>query len=125
MNSRNKGAVGERELAGVLVEFGWSARRGQQFAGGPESPDVVGGPPGYHIEVKRVEALNVWAAFAQAARDCGDRVPMVAMRRNRSPWLAVVDLRHLLGLLRALEARGGPSPQEAEVQQALREMLGP
>jgi Holliday junction resolvase len=41
MNSRNKGKVGEREFASLLREHGFDARRGQQFSGSPDSPDVV------------------------------------------------------------------------------------
>ena len=31
--SRNKGKAGERELAGVLRDYGYDCRRGQQFCG--------------------------------------------------------------------------------------------
>ena len=42
MNSRaGKGKVGEREFAELLRAHGFDARRGQQFAGGADSPDVV------------------------------------------------------------------------------------
>ena len=41
INSRAKGARYERELARYLDENGFPARRGQQFAGGSDSPDVV------------------------------------------------------------------------------------
>lgn len=95
-NSRAKGAVGERELARVLVEAGFiGSKRGQQRSG-LEQADVIG-IEGWHIECKRVEALNVWAAYAQAERDAkdGDH-PMVAMRRNHGKWLAVLDLKLLL-----------------------------
>lgn len=114
MNSRQKGARGERELAGVLAEFGWPARRGQQRSG-VDQADVIDGPPGIHFECKRVESLNVWAAYAQAQRDApNDHTPVVAMRRNKSPWLAVVDLRTLLRLL------GG----EPSVEKHLAALLG-
>ena len=53
--SRNKGKVGERELAAALRAEGFeSARRGQQYSGSETSADVVG-LPGIHIECKRVE----------------------------------------------------------------------
>lgn len=58
MNSRNKGAAGERELAGKLRDYGYDARRGQQYSGANGDADVVG-LPGIHIEVKRVERLNI------------------------------------------------------------------
>ena len=102
-NSRAKGAVGERELSEFLRERGWpGSRRGQQRSG-VDTADVIDGPEGWHLECKRVEKLNVWAAFAQATEDApaGDH-PCVAMRRNHSQWLAVVKLETLLGLLREL-----------------------
>jgi hypothetical protein len=103
MNSRSKGKRGELELSAVLREFGWDARRGQQRSG-LDQADVIDGPPGWHLECKRVENLNVWKAFEQAQRDCPDgSQPLVAMRRNRSPWLAVIDLRVLLALLAGVE----------------------
>jgi hypothetical protein len=53
--SREKGKAGEREAAHEISRlFNVQARRGQQFCGGPESPDVVG-LPGVHVEVKRAE----------------------------------------------------------------------
>jgi hypothetical protein len=41
MNSRNKGKRGELEAAHMLTHEGFPARRGQQFSGGTDSPDVV------------------------------------------------------------------------------------
>ena len=67
INSRRKGAQGERELAKKLREYGFDCRRGQQYSGiGGE--DVVG-LDGIHIEVKRVERLNIYDAVDQAKRD--------------------------------------------------------
>ena len=33
INSRAKGAKGERELAKILKEYGYNCRRGQQYSG--------------------------------------------------------------------------------------------
>lgn len=98
--SRNKGKVGERELAVVLRSHGYrNARRGQQRSG-LDQADVVDGPPGWHLECKRVESLNVHRAFAQATTDAPPgAVPMVATRKNGSEWLAVVELDVLLALI--------------------------
>lgn len=91
MNSRTKGKRGELEWAHVLRDlFGLTARRGQQYSGSPDSPDVVGGFIGTHCEVKRVERLNIEQAMQQAANDCGEDVPYVAHRRNRCDWLVTV-----------------------------------
>ena len=100
MNSRAKGARGEREFAEYLRGFGIEARRGQQFAGGPDSPDVVTNIDGIHIEVKRVEAGSPYKWMAQAIRDAGLNIPVVAHRRNDHEWLAVMRMDDLIGLLR-------------------------
>lgn len=52
INSRKKGAVGERQLAKKLREYGYEARRGQQYAGANGDPDVVTNMGDIHIEVK-------------------------------------------------------------------------
>ncbi len=97
-NSRAKGARGELELAKFLTERGYDARRGQQFAGGTDSPDVICAALGnYHLEVKRVESINIHAALAQAIRDCGGiRTPLVVHKRNRGEWIAIIRLEDLL-----------------------------
>ena len=92
-NSRRKGAVGEREIAKYLREHGFTeARRGQQFKGGADSPDVVG-LTGFHIEVKRVENLNLNAAMEQSIKDSGaDEIPLVVHRRNSDYWKVTMRL---------------------------------
>lgn len=69
MNSRQKGARGERELANVLKSYGYEdSRRGQQYCGSNGDADVVG-LSGIHIECKRVEKLNLEKAMEQAEHD--------------------------------------------------------
>lgn len=105
MNSRQKGKRGEREWAKVLTDMGFRARRGVQFSGGEDSPDVVGGFPGTHAEVKRVEQLNLHAASDQASRDAGaKKVPYVAHRKNGQPWLVTVKAEDLLRFCQAVVA---------------------
>ena len=59
MNSRSRGATGEREVASILRgKKNKKARRGQQYSGANGDADVVG-LPGIHIEVKRRERLNI------------------------------------------------------------------
>ena len=109
MNSRAKGKAGELELSKFFREHGFeSAARGQQFKGSPGSPDVVG-IPGHHVECKRVEALSLYDAYAQACRDAGSgSVPIVCHRRNGKPhhplpWLAILSLDDYLLMVRELE----------------------
>ena len=53
INSKRKGSNGEREIAKILRDHGYEARRGQQYSGANGDADVIG-VPGVHIEVKRV-----------------------------------------------------------------------
>ena len=82
LNSREKGARGERELAEFLRTHGYKARRGQQFSGANGDADVVG-LPGIHIECKRVEktAINDWLFQAITDARSGE-VPVVFHRQN-------------------------------------------
>jgi Holliday junction resolvase len=95
--SRNKGKVGERELAHELSRvFGISARRGVQFQGSPDSPDVVTEIPDLHIECKRTERFRLYEALEQAVNDCGaTKIPVVFHRQNKKPWVVVVKLDDL------------------------------
>lgn len=96
INSRQKGAKGERELANILKEHGFNARRGQQFCGANGDADVVG-IPNVHIEVKRVQNLNLGKAMEQAEHDAREgEAPMVFHRKDRKPWLVTMKLEDFL-----------------------------
>lgn len=102
MNSRAKGAAGERELAQILRGRGYEARRGQQYSGANGDADVVG-LPGVHIECKRVERLNVSEAMRQSVRDArSDEVPIVVHRKNKEPWLVTMTLEDWLTMYTAV-----------------------
>lgn len=115
INSRAKGARGERAWRDVLRANGFMARRGQQFCGSPDSPDVICEALAcLHWEVKNVEKLNIWDALDQARRDAGpSALGVVAFTRNNWPfYVAMRDeiffriLQHtdLDGLARSLAA---------------------
>lgn len=93
MNSRAKGAEGERELAGHLRNYGYvGARRGQQYSGANGDADVVG-LPNVHIECKRVERLNIQDAYDQSKRDARlHEIPVVMHRKNHCNWLVTLSL---------------------------------
>ena len=98
MNSRVKGKRGELEIAKILREHGYDARRGQQFAGINGDADVVG-VDGLHLEVKRVEALNIEKAMEQSRRDAREgEIPTVFHRKNGKSWLVTLDLENFLDL---------------------------
>lgn len=105
--SRAKGCRGELEASKVWAfVMGGQARRGQQFAGGNDSPDVVSSYPGIHLEVKRCERGNPYDWVAQARRDGKGKCPVVLHRRNNQPWLLIMELADAPKFL--LEAGAGP-----------------
>jgi len=124
MNSRTKGKVGEREFAALLREHGFDARRGQQFSGSPDSPDVVCDALAWlHVEVKRVQNLNLADACAQAERDqTGSGLKaadvaqskklawIVAHRRNHAPWLITMTAETFFKFLRGELPLQGTAP---------------
>ena len=106
INSRAKGAGGERELSRELsMLFGVEAYRGRQFHGREDAPDVVMDIPGVHFECKRTESLSVYKALEQSEWDAGkDQIPLVAHRRNHKRWLLCMfldDVPELVNLLRS------------------------
>lgn len=98
-NSRRKGKVGELELAKFLRDHGIEAFRGVQYQGGKESPDVVTSLPGIHFECKRVESGNLYDWLEQAQNDAGDNIPIVAHRRSRKDWVAIMPLTDFLNFV--------------------------
>lgn len=112
MNSRSKGKRGELEAAKEWAKvMGGEARRGQQFSGGKDSPDVVTSFGGIHLEVKRTERGNPYDWVEQAVRDGVGKIPCVLHRRSNKPWLLIVRLDDVPGLsqeiAQATEAVGG------------------
>lgn len=99
MNSRQKGAQAEREIAHL---FNTRRHGHHQSQRNHQSADVD--HPTLHIEVKRREEpfRDEWAS--QAKTDCPDhKRPVVVYRRSRTPWRIRLDLGDLIPL-----TPGGP-----------------
>jgi hypothetical protein len=92
INSKRKGAVGERQWRDKLREQGFDARRGQQFCGSADSPDVVcDAMPKLHFEVKYTERLQIYDAISQAIHDAGDnKMPVVVHRKKNCEFLVLM-----------------------------------
>ena len=96
INSKKKGAHGELEFANLCKKYGFdNVHRTAQFNGKTE--DSLGdceGLEGIHVEVKRVESLNLDKAMEQAIRDTEvkkeHKIPIVFHRKNRKPWKATM-----------------------------------
>ena len=83
----------------MLRSYGYDIQRGGSLSFG-SVPDLVG-LPGIHVEVKRVERLNISEAMAQAVRDSqrfNDGLPAVFHRRNREGWLVTLRLADFMKL---------------------------
>ncbi len=104
--SKLKGKRGERELSHELERvLGISARRGVQYHGSPDSPDVVTNIEGIHIECKRSEKFSLYNALKQTQNDAETKIPVVCHRQNNKPWVVVVKLDDLPKLMKALGNR--------------------
>ena len=101
--SRNKGKRGELEVVKALKAAGFEkAQRSAQCKGNTgQAPDVEG-LPGIHIEVKRVERLNLTKAYEQAAHDSKENgnndTPVVFHRGSHQPWMVTCSLKDFLKL---------------------------
>lgn len=112
--SKDKGKRGERMWRDELRAAGFTACRGQQFAGSADSPDVVCEEMRlhFHAEVKFVEKLSLREAMRQAEADAGKdalpRIAYVAHKTSRAPWLVTLRGHDFLALARAFLADKTP-----------------
>jgi len=118
--SRQKGKRGEREAAAELgAILGVDARRGVQYQGGPDSPDVVLDGVPIHVEAKRTERLSLWAAIEQAKADApAGKVPMVWHKANRRGSVVIVETERLWEFVHAvwLSRQRGPDELASETR---------
>lgn len=102
INSKAKGSAGEREWSNLCKKYGFDTHRSQQFSGANHDADVEG-IEGLHMEVKRVERLNVSEAMKQALKDKReDEIPIVAHRKNREGWLVTMRAEDFLEMYKEL-----------------------
>ena len=129
INSRRKGVVGEVEISHILNGYGYETRRGQQFSGANGDADVVG-LPGIHLEIKRVERLNIDKALEQSIRDTyadeirqgADLIPVVMHRSNndrkkdstKGTWKVTLRLDDFMKLYQAWDVYTLPFSDKEE-----------
>ncbi len=100
INSRDKGARFERQLAAILRDYGYhDCRRTAQYCGkSGDAADVVG-LPGIHIEAKHQETMRLYDWMAQAVRDAAPgKIPAVFHKRNNADILVTVRLDDFMRL---------------------------
>ena len=101
--AKRRGKVGENEVARIFRSFGWiRCRRNLEH---PQyGRDLLDGPPGTRISVKRTERLKLREAFAECSQHAAPgEIPIVVHRANDQPWLCTLELDELLPLLQLRE----------------------
>lgn len=100
-SERDKGVRGEREVLDCFERHGIEIR-GLEATG---DHLAFAGGRAIHVETKRQETARPWAWWDQASSEAPKgTTPVVAFRRSRSPWLAIVDLEWLVAMLAQSEA---------------------
>ena len=105
INSKAKGKNGELEFCRLCHAEGYNdVHRTAQSRGNTGQAGDVEGLPGIHVEVKRNERLNILEAMEQSVRDCEasgkGETPIVAHRKNNSPWLITMRAKDFFNLYR-------------------------
>ena len=104
INSKQKGKNGELEIVHIMKQHGYDARRSVQYAGANGDADVIG-IPHLHLEVKRVERLNLYDAMAQSIHDAREgEIPVVMHRKNHCKWLITLHLDDFMEIYKEWEA---------------------
>jgi Holliday junction resolvase len=107
VNCKHKGSRGEREVRDLFRDAGFQARRGQQFSGSPDSPDVITDVPWIHVESKFCHSGAFYEFLSQAEADAGlEQIPTVFWRRNGRKWLLVMDAKMFLTLIKKMVEKG-------------------
>ena len=105
VNSKQKGARFERQLASKFRELGYDARRTAQYCGNTgDAADVIG-LPGLHIEAKHQEAMRLYDWMEQAKRDASGtgRLPAVFHKKNNAPILVTMNLDDFMEIYKEWE----------------------
>lgn len=116
VNSRQKGARGERMFRDELRAAGWhgdgedATIRGCQNAGrgagGTAAPDVI--VPllaRFHWEIKFRERGNPRQALEQAVSDaCREQIPIVGFKKSYADWIVCLSLENFFEICRQLPA---------------------
>ena len=106
VNSKQKGARFERQLASRFRDYGYEARRTAQYCGNTGDASDVIGLPGIHIEAKHQESMRLYEWMAQAKRDSDGtgRLPAVFHKKNNAEILVTMELDDFMQLYREWEA---------------------
>ena len=105
INSKQKGARFERELASKLKDYGYEgSRRTAQYCGNTGDASDVLGLDGIHIEAKHQERIQIYEWMAQAIHDSAENgrgdIPAVFFKKNYSDILVCLRFDDFMALFR-------------------------
>ena len=108
INSKQKGARFERQLASKFREFGYEARRTAQYCGNTGDASDVVGLPLIHVEAKHCEQMRLYEWMAQAKRDAEagneNSLPAVFHKKNHAEILVTMELDDFMQIYKEFEA---------------------
>lgn len=122
INSKQKGARFERQLASKFREYGYDeARRTAQYCGNTgEASDVVGLPL-IHVEAKHCEQMRLYEWITQAKRDASasdkNNLPAVFHKKNNHEILVTMTLEDWFCLYREFEAGFNLEREKAKIKE--------
>ena len=107
INSKQKGARFERELAKRFREYGYESRRTAQYCGNTGDASDVIGLNGIHIEAKHQEKMYLYDWVDQAKRDAEANgkgyLPTVFHKKNHCEILVTMPLDDWMKLYKEFE----------------------
>ena len=99
INARRKGKTGELFIAKFLRSCGIPAKRGQQFKGTKDSPDVVC-QENYQVEVKNKKTLQLNSVWAKLLKEAEGKIPLLFYKGvSKQEWKVILSLSHFKKLL--------------------------
>ena len=107
VNSKQKGARFERELASKFRDYGYEdSRRTAQYCGNTGDASDVVGLPGIHIEAKHQERMQLYDWMEQAKRDAqgSGNFPAVFHKKNNAEILVTMRFDDWMQIYKEWEA---------------------
>lgn len=109
VNSKQKGARFERQLAARFREYGYTdSRRTAQYCGNTGDASDVVGLPHIHVEAKHQERMQLYEWMAQAKRDAAaggkGNLPVVFHKKNNAEILVTMEFETFMHIYREFEA---------------------
>lgn len=109
VNSKQKGARFERQLAGIFRDYGYkNSRRTAQYCGKTGDASDVVGLPGIHVEAKHQEKMYLYDWMDQAKRDAAaggkGKLPAVFHKKNHAEILVTMTLDDWMQIYREYQS---------------------